>query len=69
MVEGMEEFLAEARRRTYAAQGDEASRRALMPGARQFEHREGHFLYRDTYFGVACFVGQETVYVGQPPHG
>lgn len=60
-------FLLEARRRTYAAQGDEASVAPLLPGSRQLEHREGGWLYRDIYFGGACFVGQETVYADGNP--
>lgn len=55
-------FLAEAKQRTYAAQGDEASVPPLLPGSRQLEYRDGPWYYRDVYFGGAFFVGQETVY-------
>ncbi len=60
-------FLVEAKRQTYAAQGDDATVAPLVPGARQLEYRQGTFLYRDIYFGSAFFVGQETVYEGDSP--
>ena len=56
------QFLLSAKRETYASLGDEASVEALLPGSRQLEYREGPWFYRDIYFGVAYFVGQETVY-------
>jgi hypothetical protein len=55
-------FLVEAKRRTYAAQGDEAGvDPPLVPGSRQLEYRDLEWLYRDIYFGMAAFSGQETV--------
>jgi hypothetical protein len=55
-------FLVEAKRRTYAAQGDEASVSApFIPGSKQLEYRDLAWLYRDIYFGMLAFVGQETV--------
>ena len=60
-------FLCEAKRRTYAAQGDEATVPPLLPGARQLEYREGPWFYRDIYFGMRSFVGQETVYYEEKP--
>lgn len=55
-------FLAEAKRRTYAAQGDEAGvSPPLLPGSRQLEYRDLEWLYRDVYFGMVAFTGQETV--------
>lgn len=61
------EFLVQAKRATYAAQGDSASVTPLLPGSRQLEYRLGDVLYRDIYYGMAYFVGQETVYEnGQP---
>lgn len=60
-------FLVDAKHNTYAAQGDEASAARLLNGSRQLEYRMGELFYRDIYFGVSCFVGQETVYRdGQP---
>jgi hypothetical protein len=60
-------FLVNAKRQTYAAQGDDATVTPLVPGSRQLEYQEGALLYRDIYFGGAYFVGQETVYEGPTP--
>lgn len=46
-------FLLEAKRRTYAAQGDEATVPPVLPGAKQLEWQEGDWLYRDLSFGMA----------------
>ncbi|MWC29679.1 DUF5680 domain-containing protein [Paenibacillus sp. MMS18-CY102] len=54
-------FLVEAKRKTYAAQGDEASVAPLLTGSKQLEYRSGDYFYRDIYFGSAFFIGQETV--------
>lgn len=54
-------FLVEAKRRSYAAQGDAASVTPVLAGSKQLEYRAGRFHYRDIYFGLACFAGQETV--------
>ncbi len=60
-------FLLEAKRRTYAAQGDDATVEPALPGSKQLEYCSGEYLYRDVYFGIRCFVGQETVYrAGRP---
>ncbi|MDN4593236.1 DUF5680 domain-containing protein [Polycladomyces subterraneus] len=55
-------FLLTAKRATYAAQGDDASVPAQLPGAKQLEYREGPYFYRDIYFGMEMFTGMETVY-------
>jgi hypothetical protein len=60
-------FLVNAKRQTYAAQGDDATVPPLLPGSRQLEYQEGVLCYRDIYFGGAYFVGQETVYEGPNP--
>jgi hypothetical protein len=60
-------FLVNAKRQTYAAQGDNATTIPLVPGSRQLEYHEGVLLYRDIYFGGGYFVGQETVYEGPTP--
>jgi hypothetical protein len=56
-------FLIEAKRNTYAAHGDAASLPPLLPGSKQLEHQVGRYMYRDIYFGMGHFVGQESVYV------
>lgn len=60
-------FLIHAKRGTYAAQGDDATRPPLVPGAKQLECAEGPWLYRDLYFGFARFAGQEVIYHRQCP--
>jgi Domain of unknown function (DUF5680) len=55
-------FLLEAKRSTYAGLDDEATVSApLLSGSKQLEHRAGPYSYRDIYFGMGFFVGQETV--------
>lgn len=60
-------FLVQAKRHTYAGQGDDATVTPLLPGSRQLEYRNGMFFYRDIYVGVAYFVGQEIVYYQNQP--
>src|SRR5260370_33010027 len=56
------DFLLQAKRTTYAGQGDEATVAPLVPGSKQLEYRDGGYLYRDIYFGMAYFVGQGVVF-------
>jgi hypothetical protein len=56
------DFLVEAKRRTYAGLDDDATVTApLLRGSRQLDHSAPPFAYRDIYFGMGFFVGQETV--------
>ncbi|WP_127531157.1 DUF5680 domain-containing protein [Paenibacillus kobensis] len=59
--EQLREFLVESKQHTYAAQGDEASVLPQLVGSKQLEYRRGEFFYRDIYFGMSFFAGQETV--------
>jgi hypothetical protein len=62
ILDELASFLVEAKRRTYAGLGDDATAsRPLLSGSKQLEHRDGPYAYRDIYFGMAFFVGQETV--------
>src|ERR1700730_7804585 len=55
-------FLVAAKRKTYAGLDDDATIAApLLRGSKQLEYREPDLHYRDIYFGMAFFVGQETV--------
>ena len=65
--ESILDFLVDAKRQTYSSQGDDASVSPLLIGSRQLEYRNGTFFYRDIYFGVAYFVGQETIYKVEQP--
>ncbi len=60
-------FLLRAKRRTYPVLGGATTLAPMLPGSRQLEYREDRLLYRDLYFGVRSFVGQETVYEGDTP--
>jgi hypothetical protein len=61
----LSEFLVEAKRKTYAGLDDDATIAApLLPGSKQLQHRDGDLSYRDIYFGMRFFVGQETVQAG-----
>ena len=58
----LSEFLVDAKRKTYAGLDDDATVSApLLPGSKQLEYRAGDLSYRDIYFGMKFFVGQETV--------
>jgi hypothetical protein len=62
----LSEFLVDAKRKTYAGLDDDATVSApLLPGSRQLEYRDGDLSYRDIYFGMKFFVGQETVQAGE----
>jgi hypothetical protein len=55
-------FLVAAKRRTYAGLDDDATISSpVLRGSRQLEYGEQDLSYRDIYFGMAFFVGQETV--------
>ncbi|MBB1091373.1 hypothetical protein HUU61_08715 [Rhodopseudomonas palustris] len=58
------DFLVEAKRRTYAGLDDDATiATPALRGSKQLEHRASPFAYRDIYFGMGFFVGQETLSV------
>jgi hypothetical protein len=55
-------FLVEAKRRTYAGLDDDATIAApIIAGSKQLEYSDNGLSYRDIYFGMAFFVGQEVV--------
>jgi hypothetical protein len=60
-------FLVEAKISTYAALGDEASVPPELSGSKQLEYIKGAYYYRDVYFGMFRFMGQETVYRDEQP--
>jgi hypothetical protein len=60
--ERLSAFLVEAKRWTYAGLDDDATASTpAFPGSKQLEYREQDLSYRDIYFGMAYFVGQEVV--------
>ena len=55
-------FLVEAKRRTYAGLDDDATvSTPIIAGSKQLEYSDNELSYRDIYFGMAFFVGQEVV--------
>jgi len=61
----LSEFLVEAKRYTYAGLDDDATIAApILPGSKQLEYRSHDLSYRDIYFGMSFFVGQEAVQAG-----
>jgi hypothetical protein len=55
-------FLVEAKRRTYAGLDDDATiATPIIAGSKQLEYSDNELSYRDIYFGMAFFVGQEVV--------
>ena len=62
VLDDLAAFLIEAKRRTYAGLDDDATIAvSLLAGSKQLEHRAAPYAYRDIYFGMGFFVGQETV--------
>jgi hypothetical protein len=61
LLDDLRWFLSAAKQSTYAAQGDKASVSPLLAGSKQLECSDGPFAYRDIYFGMTRFAGQETV--------
>jgi len=59
--ETLANFLVQAKRQSYASQGDAASVPTLLHGSKQLEHQSGDYFYRDIYFGSIVFAGQEVV--------
>lgn len=53
-------FLVEAKRNAQAA-GQNAVQ-TILPGATQLQYSRGAYTYRNTYYGVERFAGQETVH-------
>lgn len=64
-TEALAKFIVEANRATYAGDGPRCS--PVLPGSRQFEFVQGHWLYRDVYFGSNRFQGQSVVYLDSRP--
>lgn len=60
-IDIIKEFLVQAKRATYASQGDEASVTPVLNGSKQLEYESGDFIYRDIYWGMSFFIGQEVI--------
>jgi len=63
----LENFIAEARRNTYAGDGRRIEN-PFLAGSIQLEYKKGEYFYRDIYFGgEKNFAGQEVVYQNDKP--
>lgn len=66
-MDGLIKFIVEAKKYSYATQGDTQSVAPLLPGTKQLEYRSRDYFYRDIYVGMLNFVGQEIVYFQEKP--
>ena len=57
----LSQFLVKAKIATYAT-GGESSEKNLSDGGKELNFVEGHFHYRDKYYGFNPFSGQEVVW-------
>jgi len=65
--EELKKFVAEARRNTYAGEG-ESIKNSLLNGSHQLEYRKDKYFYRDIFFaGKKNFIGQEVIYLNDNP--
>ncbi|MCJ7450675.1 MAG: DUF5680 domain-containing protein [Candidatus Nanohaloarchaeota archaeon QJJ-9] len=62
----LREFLIEAKKNTYASEGEE-NETELGNGGKELVFEEDEFRYRDRYFGFNPFSGQEVVWRGGEP--
>ena len=62
----LNQFLAIAKRSTYAKSG-ESGERKLTDGGREFTFQMKGFKYRDIYFGFNPFAGEEVVWQDEKP--
>ncbi|MFA5838433.1 MAG: DUF5680 domain-containing protein [Candidatus Paceibacterota bacterium] len=59
-------FLKTAKKNTYAF---ETAKKVISQrlGSKDYEYKEGEFVYHDTYFGSRDFIGEEIVYESEKP--
>jgi len=60
-IKQLSKFLVKAKINTYTSSG-EGGEKVLPDGSKEFEFIEGEFKYRDRYFGLNFFVGEEIVW-------
>jgi Domain of unknown function (DUF5680) len=66
-MDGLIKFIVEAKKSSYATQGDTQSVTPLLPGTKQLEYSSGNYFYRDIYVGMLNFAGQEIVCLKEKP--
>ncbi|MBU4284938.1 XRE family transcriptional regulator [Patescibacteria group bacterium] len=62
-IKQLSKFLVKAKINTYTSSG-EGGEKLLLDGSKEFEFKEGGLKYRDRYFGLNFFVGEEIVWEG-----
>jgi len=66
-INDFKKFLIDAKKATYASQGDDASVVPYFNGSKQLEYQMEDFKYRDIYYGTSFFIGQEVVEYKEKP--
>jgi hypothetical protein len=64
-LEQLEAFIVKAKAATYVGSGEESP--ASRSASHDLQFRAGDFLYLDSYFGGADFIGEEVVYYKDAP--
>jgi hypothetical protein len=65
MIAPLNDFIVKAKAATYVGSGRESA--SCRPGSHDLQFRDGPFLYLDSYFGGADFIGEEVVYFEDKP--
>ena len=65
MIARLNDFIVKAKAATYVGSGKESA--SCRPGSHDLQFRDGSFLYLDSYFGGADFIGEEVVYFEEKP--
>jgi hypothetical protein len=65
MIAPLNDFIVKAKAATYVGSGRESA--SCRPGSHDLQFRDGPFLYLDSYFGGANFIGEEVVYFEDKP--
>jgi hypothetical protein len=61
----LNDFIVKAKAATYVGSGKESV--PCRPGSHDLQFSDGSFLYLDSYFGGADFIGEEVVYFEEKP--
>ena len=66
MLDQLNDFIVKAKAATYVGDGKKEDR-SCRPGSHDLRFSDGPFLYLDSYFGGADFIGEEVVYFEDQP--
>ncbi len=65
MLDQLNDFIVKAKAASYVGSGKESA--SCRPGSHDLQFRGEPFLYLDSYFGGADFIGEEVVYFEEKP--